>query len=313
MQQNIIEIHCSTAKELLDYLSPLNRQWEDDQWIFRGQWNSEWKLIPKAWREDVQKGILKPLLSKYSQIIKSEGLESLQKENYTLDIISIRDNVDGYIENIAQFVTEVELLRQFTLLGDDLGFPVGPETTFDSGDTIAKNPRSYGNFKWPRFSLLGCIDIAQHHGIPTRLIDWTKNSFKAAFFSIAFSEQAPSEFIAVWALNLKTTELTLQGHGDSSGHKIGFYKPIRYLRTFIHAQEGLFLWLPTAEVYHICNGSWPSIESIFNNSDIPIQKLMLPVSEVQELRRLLLKFNISHAHLMPSYDNISKTVLQALN
>lgn len=47
--------------------------------------------------------------------------------------------------------------------------------------------------------LLERLSIAQHHGVPTRLLDWTLNPSVAAYFAAAAN---PSKSAAVWALNL---------------------------------------------------------------------------------------------------------------
>lgn len=41
--------------------------------------------------------------------------------------------------------------------------------------------------------------LAQHHGVPTRLLDWTKNILVALFFAVASSETTDA---AVWCLDL---------------------------------------------------------------------------------------------------------------
>src|SRR5690606_25043044 len=52
-QDNIFkEVKLKTAQEVLDYLRLSAPHWEakDHTWIFRGQANSDWKLLPSAWR-----------------------------------------------------------------------------------------------------------------------------------------------------------------------------------------------------------------------------------------------------------------------
>jgi hypothetical protein len=50
------------------------------------------------------------------------------------------------------------------------------------------------------FDILERLSIAQHHGVPTRLLDWTTNIAVATFFAAFGGSQGD---FAVWALNLK--------------------------------------------------------------------------------------------------------------
>ena len=65
--------------------------------------------------------------------------------------------------------------------------------------------------------LCGWLSLAQHYGLPTRLLDWTQSPLVGAYFAAeqhAEDDNAPG---AIWALNpKKLNELMVNGGKDSS-------------------------------------------------------------------------------------------------
>lgn len=175
-----------TAQEMFEHLAVLPlAEWghmdHSNCWVFRGHGDADWLLQPSAWRDDGQK-ILGPLYS-----VVDSGLPPGIPADHRKWMI--------------QCGAEVEAVRQFATIADQLGFSI-PYLA----DELSWEPVSPHASSMPIDELFA---LAQHHGIPTRLIDWTRRPLVAAFFAaekavelMAQSTKAIPDKLAVWAYDL---------------------------------------------------------------------------------------------------------------
>lgn len=308
----IAEQH-TTAQSLMAALD-LSSCWVPDNawscpWIFRGQRDADWLLTPAAWRSDktvpLQRLALerKRFSEEFASLIREQLDRDEQKES----------NPDFVIKAYAQARAEFSLIYEFILLADELGHSV---PSMDEYRRLASYDYMPDLRNLPHFRLLPepnpAAALAQHHGIPTRSMDWTRNPFYAAYF--AASEVNPTLHdgrIAIWAIRPDH----LRSGGKAGLHNTGYTRFIDHTvpnsdNPYLHSQEGLFIHPTYGCAYCAKFGEFPSLEAFAISverelAEPIIRKLTLPYSEVGELLRLLWLKGVSRAHLMPTMDNVT--------
>ncbi|QDV25314.1 FRG domain-containing protein [Aureliella helgolandensis] len=293
--ENVEIIEIKSAKDFLAALRPSNDLWlasgsSIHPWVFRGHRNEQWKLEPTAWREQTLSS------SRFMDVrsyVDEEIIERTISINSTFSNIHQidKERIRGFV---AQRRFEFLEVQAFCALVDDLGFtvPGGPismelSLDFTSGSSL-ETPHH-------------AVALAQHHGMHTRLIDWTRNPLAAAFFAAEKVNETDGK-LCVWAFNRRA----LINNVD--------WKELFVPRSeigFLHAQAGLFTYCPMADGLFLFNGRWPVMEEMISGNEyceFAFRKLTLPWSEAPELRRLLYAESVSKAHLMPSYDNVRETL-----
>jgi hypothetical protein len=165
---------------------------------------------------------------------------------------------------------------------------------------------------------LRCLALMQHHGAPTRLLDFTKSPFVAAFFAM---EKATAN-AAVYALNtpklynatpVGRPELTrdavdprLPGNFnhhflDSDEEVIWIGEPTRMDRRLV-AQSGTFV------VPGLIDKSLDQILDRYSSKEPLISKIILPQAMREEAMRALYRMNVTNATLFPDLDGLARSI-----
>lgn len=175
--------------------------------------------------------------------------------------------------------------------------------------------------------LIEWLALMQHHGAPTRLLDFSKSPFIAAYFAFEQSIPCPDHYLSIWAFNINFIRLqaleVLQGYYaaelEQSGNRI-----TDTLFEKIFFQNNCSLIFPV-EPFRM-NRRYSLQQSIFvstGNSFEPfmkqlvflkdymekaVVKIELPTVLQKEVLRDLLKMNLNRASLFPDLDGYAASL-----
>lgn len=165
---------------------------------------------------------------------------------------------------------------------------------------------------------LRCMALMQHHGAATRVLDFTKSPFVAAFFAL----ESATEDVAVFALNtpqlwsrapdfdptLARRKIDPRQPGNFERYflrnqlpLLWFGEPLR-MDSRLTAQSGLFV-LPG-----VLDAPLNTILEHYGGSDELLIKYVLPLSIRSEAMLALYRMNVTYATLFPDLDGLARSV-----
>jgi hypothetical protein len=284
------EFACSTADELIEMLSPNGENFRDQKpnapWLFRGQ-GQDWKLIPSLFRKNG----------------KITSLTRRNVEDYSELLLAERDIIVNFFEIADK--------RGLILPDDSQELRSYFEMLKDSNDMVSEaryRVESQG---------LSIMTLAQHYGLPTRLLDWTLRPFISAFFAAEdaykYAELDKHSSLVVWAFYFPT--FNKQTRYSSESYKIRGVTAPSATNVNLRAQHGVFTlsspfyteeatgkYLPLNELIESQLSKYPDSSGWF--SECKLLKFTLPISESSKLLYLLAKLDITPSVVYPSYQSI---------
>jgi hypothetical protein len=272
-------IHCSSVGELWDYISPQFNPFGQNKGrlLFRGQADSSWKLIPKVYRPE---------------------------------LIRFRDSAIATMgDHPGHVIFEWFLLKNFIDYCDLTGLAI-------PGDSISlRNSLELDNIAskhgintdgWPSFEMLPVMALAQHHGLPTRLLDWTSDPLVAAHFAVVdvINRELTNQdgTLAIFALHLNS----LVKHPELLHVRVPGATSVN-----LSPQAGSFILVGNSGSRGEEFSENVSLESKLTTGET-LKKFTLPMSHASELFDLCGKFRVSAATIFPGYDGVAKAALERM-
>jgi hypothetical protein len=331
------------AQSAHDFLAALRRSnnywWEDEHtpWVFRGHRDKSWPLLPSAWRPEnrviasarVEATLRLEKLNPQQRLVWSFGNHFTGQTQFGENDAELQKRLA--IESTAELLPVFDFLLTCDRLGLStpmLQLPPDPTLSPDWLVAGAQSPLIGDDFfRYSDFP--SYISLAQHHGIPTRLLDWTHDPAKAAFFAAeTITGNEAQTDIAVWAIHRRRAALIrgkpgvfpelFDGKVEDGRNLDGIYPTIEIVRTpmrenfFLAAQSGQFTSIRASGIDFMQRGGLrPSLESFVAESDVKetvLRKMTLDGHSVPELERMLAREEISRSQLMPTHDNVALDV-----
>jgi len=137
------------------------------------------------------------------------------------------------------------------------------------------------------------LALAQHHGLPTRLLDWTRNPLVALYFSV--SNFNNNEQSAIYVLNKKQKTIDIEKQKNSGAIES---EPMRYIPSHVTpriiAQNGLF-------TFHSGKPDQP-----FEADEL--DKIIIPAERRKILKQELYRYGTHEASMFPGLDGLASHI-----
>ena len=298
----------ASVQEFLNYLLPNAEHWNSasrGELAYRGQASSCWALVPKAFRENQRVG--------YEPDAPTGGANRVVPQ------------VKSEFRAVHRFVKEADRAGlQITEAGNRMLLQENPDKIFGDVNWM---------YNWPQDDILETLALAQHHGVPTRLLDFTEDPWTASYFAASsfwdnrkaqadqVGNDADEEHLAVWVIDLRFIR-AINETVHRYPERIGEVRVPRANNPYLRAQRGFFL-IDRGVNDVISRGGLLSLDEVIQErarfwnrkgieqtwfDEVPVRKVRIHNAHTGDLLSDLENRGVTKGMLMPSLDRIVESL-----